>query len=131
MTFLSQLELSRTDLQKCTHIWENWKKENCDHTICPFLSILFYITQPNKAWLFEKFIFELEASYSFKTTCILVRQVITLKKSGGAISKICLISRSPICTLLILISASVKMAGTSATEVYNCMKVDTTGELLI
>ena len=26
-----------------------------------------------KAWLFEKFIFELEVSYSFKITCILLR----------------------------------------------------------
>ena len=33
-----------------------------------------------KAWLFEKFIFELEVSYSFKITCILVRQVILLRK---------------------------------------------------
>ena len=37
----------------------------------------------NMAWLFEKFIFEPEAFYSFKITCILVRQVISLKKNGG------------------------------------------------
>ena len=68
------------------------------------------------AWLFEKFIFELEAFYSLKITCILVRQVIFLKKSGGVISKIYfLISWSLICTPLILLSASVKMTGTSAT----------------
>ena len=55
-----------------------------------------------KACLFEKFIFELEASYSFKITCILVRQVISLKKIGGVISKVhCLVSWSPICTALI------------------------------
>ena len=54
------------------------------------------------AWIFEKFIFELEAFYSFKITCILVRQVISLKKNGGVISKIyCLILWSPICTPLI------------------------------
>ena len=86
----------------------------------------------NTAWVFEKFIFELEAFYSFKITCILVRQVISLKKNGGVISKIyCLILWSPICTPLILVSASVKMAGTSATVTYNSMRVDTPGELLI
>ena len=33
-----------------------------------------------KPWIFEKFIFELEASHSFKITCILVRQAILLRK---------------------------------------------------
>ena len=66
----------------------------------------------NKAWFFEKFIFEIETSNSFKITCILVRQLIPLKKNDGVIGKIyCLISWFPICTPLILISASVKMAG--------------------
>ena len=70
-----------------------------------------------KAWLFKRFIFEIEASYSFKITFILVKQVISLKENGGVISKIyCLISWSPIWTHLILLSASVKMAGTSAAE---------------
>ena len=32
----------------------------------------------SKAWLFETLIFELEASYSFRITCILVRQAYTL-----------------------------------------------------
>ena len=84
-------------------------------------------------WLFEKFVFELEAFYSFKITCIPVRQVISLKKNGGVISKIyCLILWSPICTPLILVSASVKMAGTSATVTYNSiLRVDIPGELLI
>ena len=93
----------------------------------------FFLYDPaNTAWLFEKFIFELEAFYSFKITCILVRQVISLKKNGGVISKIyCLILWSPICTPLILVSASVKMTGTSATVTYNSMRVDTPGELLI
>ena len=96
---LSQLELSRTELPKCT---PSILMENCDHTICPVLSILFYDTVC-KAWLFEKFIFELEASYSFIITCILVRRVISLGKIGVAISKIyCLVSWSPICTLLTL-----------------------------
>ena len=85
-----------------------------------------------KAWLFEKFIFELEASYSFKITCILVRQVISLKKIGGVISKIyCLVSWSPICTPLILLSALIKMASTSTTVIYNSMRVETLVKLLI
>ena len=55
----------------------------------------------------------------------------SLKKNGGVISKIyCLILWSAICTHLILVSASVKMAGTSATVTYNSMRVCTSGELL-
>ena len=82
----------------------------------------------NKDWLFEKLIFELEAFYRFKFSCILVRQVMSLKKNGGVISKIyCLILWSAICTHLILVSASVKMAGTSATVTYSCMRVYTPG----
>ena len=100
------------------------------------LFVLFYqifLYDPaKKAWLFEKFIFELEAFYSFKITCILVMQVIILKKNVGVISKIyCLILWSPICTPLIIVSASVKMAGISATVTYNSMRVYTPGKLLI
>ena len=92
--------------------------ENCDHTICPVLSILFPYVQVHKAWIFEKFPFEVEASYSFKITCILVRHVISLKKNGCDIGKIyCLISWSRICTPLILILASLKMANASATVI--------------
>ena len=84
------------------------------HLSCFISSFLYGLA--NKTWFFEKVIFEIETSYSFKITCILVRQLLPLKKSGGFISKIyCLISWSPICTPLILVSASVKMAGTSAT----------------
>ena len=43
LIILSQLELSRTELTKGT---PNILMENCDHTICPVLSILFYMTQP-------------------------------------------------------------------------------------
>ena len=74
------------------------------------------------AWLFEKFIFELEDFYSFKITCILVRQVISLKENPGVISKIyCLTLWSPVCTPLILVSASVNKS----------MSVETPGKLLI
>ena len=67
---LFQFELSRTELLKCTPstLMEMW------HTIYPVLSILFYMTQR------VKFIFELEASYSFRITCVAVRQVVLLRK---------------------------------------------------
>ena len=104
--------------------------ENCDHTICPVSSILLLYDPACKAWLFEKFIFALEASYSFKITCILVRQEISLKKNG-AISKIYgLVSWSPICTPLILLSALMKMAIISTAVIYNSMRVDTPDKLL-
>ena len=91
------------------------------HLSCFINSFLY--DPANKAWLFEKFIFELEAFYSFKITCILVRQVTSLTKNDGVISKIyCLILWSPICTSLILVSASVKMAGTSATVTYKSVR---------
>ena len=84
-----------------------------------------------KASLFEKLIFELEASYSFKITCILVRQLLSLKKIGAVIIKIyCLASWSPICTPLILLSVSMKMASTSTTVIYNSMRVETPGKRL-
>ena len=99
------------------------------HLSCFINSFLY--DPANKAWLFEKFFFELEAFDSFKITCILVRQVISLKKNGGVISKIyCLIFGVLLCTPLILVLASVKMAGTSATVTYNSMRVCTPGELL-
>ena len=72
----------------------------------------------NKTRFFEKFIIDIETSYSFKITCILVRQLIPLKENGGVLSKIYyLISWSSICTHLILVSASVKMTGTSTTVI--------------
>ena len=106
---------------------------NGNVTIPFVLFYQFFLYDPScKAWLFEKFIFELEASYSFKITCILVRQVISLKKIGGIISKIyCLVSWSPICTSLILLSALVKMESTSTTVIYNSMNIETPGKLLI
>ena len=93
----------------------------------------FFLHDPAcKAWLFEKFIFGLEASYSFKITCIPVRQVISPKKIGGVISKIyCLVSWCPVCTPLILLSALMKIASTSTTVIYNSMRVETPGKLPI
>ena len=91
----------------------------------------FSYSPANKTWLFVKFMFELEASYSFKITCILTKQVISFKKNGSVIRKIYLISWFPVFTLLIFASASVKMAGTSAAVIYSSMWVSTPGELLI
>ena len=48
--------------------------ENFDHAICPGLSVLFLYDQAYRAWLFGRFVFQLEAfSNSFKITCILLR----------------------------------------------------------
>ena len=94
--------------------------------------VFFLYDLASKAWFFEKSIFEIETSYSFKITCILARQLIPLKKNGGVFGKIYfLILWYPICTPLIIVSASVKMAGTSATVMWNSMRVDTPGKLLI
>ena len=109
---LSQSELSRLELPKCSSsiLMENY---NLFCFINSFLCVL-----ANKAWFYEKFIFVIETSYSFKITCILVRQLIPLKENGGVLSKIYyLISWSSICTHLILVSASVKMTGTSTTVI--------------
>ena len=106
--------------------------EKCDHTTFPVSAILFLYNPAYKAWLFENIMFELEASYSFKTTCILVWQVVSLKKNGVVIGKIyCLISWSPICTPLLLVSASLKMASTSATVIGNNVSMNTPGEFLM
>ena len=125
----SQLELWRTELPKCT---PSILMEKCDHTILPVLSALFLYDPACKAWLFEKFILELKASYSFKITCFLVRQAISLKKNAGIISKTdCLVSWSSIYTPLILVSPLVKRASISTTVIYNSMRVDTSAKLLI
>ena len=105
--------------------------EISDHTICPALSILFYMTQPIRLGILQ-ILSLIEAFYSFKVTCILVTQIISHKRNGCVISKIyCLILWSPMCTLLIHVSESVKITGTSATVTYNSMRVDTPGKLLI
>ena len=88
-----------------------------------FYQFHFYYGPAHKAWLFEKFIFELVAPYSFKNPCILIREVISLKQNGGVINKIyCLILWSPICTPLILVSASMKMASASAAVICDSIK---------
>ena len=89
-----------------------------------YFFINFLCDPAHKTCLFEKFIFELEASYSFKITWHLIKQVISLKKNRSLIGKICcLISWSSICIPLILVSASMKMASTSVAVIYNSMRV--------
>ena len=100
---LSQLELT-IELPKLTL---STLMENCDHySICPGWSVLFwYVPALFFIYLvFEKFIFELDAS-SFKVTCILLSQVIFLKKMVVLSAKFTiLISWPPICIPLILIN---------------------------
>ena len=99
------------------------------HLSCSFNS---FLDDPaNKVWIFGKFIFDLEAFCGFKFTGITVRHVISLKKNDGVISKYCcLISWSPICFPAILVSASAKIVGPSATVTYNSMRVSIPGKLL-
>ena len=94
---------------------------NFDLAMCPGLSVLFLYAPAYRAWFFEKFIFELNAfSYSFKITCIPLRQVIYPKKIVMSSAKFPnFIPWSPFCTLLILLSASMKLASTSAALIYN------------
>ena len=130
MTYFVPIGVIKDKITKMyTKLWHNGKLWPY-HLSC-FINSFLYVPA-NTAWIFEKFISELEAFYSFKITCILVRQVTSLTKNDGVISKIyCLILWSPICSPLILLSASAKVAGISATVTYNSMRAETPGKLLI
>ena len=67
------------------------------------------------------FIFEF--LYTFKITCILLRQVIFLLKKMVVLSPkfTILISWSPTCILLILLSTLMKLGSTSVTTLYKSM----------
>ena len=85
---------------------------SCDHIICPGLSILFLYAPAHKAWIFEKFVFELKAfSCEFKIDCILVCQLISLNKKMVVSSRKfkLLKSWSHTCTPLILVLASIEL----------------------
>ena len=89
---------------------------NFDHFICPVWSILFLYAPDHQAWLFQKFIFELDASsYSFKIPFILLRHVISLGKMvvSTANSTILISWSPPICVPLILLLWLMKLASTS------------------
>ena len=112
------MELLKEEFTKVTQIfwWEIFT--------LPFVvayQFYFYMCQPIGLHFLKRFIFELKAfSYSFKITCILLRQIISPMKMVMSSAKFTnLISWSPICTPLILLSASMKLASTSAALVYN------------
>ena len=87
-----------------------------DHIISPDLSILFSYAPAYKAWIFEKFVFELEAfSCDFKVDCILMCQLISLNKNMVVLSGKfnIFISWSHMCIPLILESTSMKIASAS------------------
>ena len=111
---LSQLKLLRVEFSKLTQaFW--WKILTWPFVLA--YQFYFYMSQAIRLdFLFEKFIFELESSsYSFKITCILLRQVICPKKMVMSPAKFTnLISWSPICTLFILLLPSMKLASTLA-----------------
>ena len=77
-----------------------------------------------EAWLFEKFIFDLDASsYSFKITCILSRQLISFKKMVVSSAKFTFsISWSPIYISLIILLALIQLGSTSATIMYKSIE---------
>ena len=65
---------------RVTNVNSKYFNGNFDHFICRIWSILFLYTPDHQPWLFEKLIFELNASsYNFKITCILLRQVILIR----------------------------------------------------
>ena len=97
---------------------------NCDYSSCPGWWILFLYAPPHKGLAFWKNYLwtSLSFSYSLKITCILLRQVISLKKMMVLSVKFTiLISWSPICIPLILLSALMRLASTSAAILYNSL----------
>ena len=95
---------------------------NCDCSSCPGSWILFLYVPPHKGLAFWKNSLwtSLSFSYSLKITCILLRQVISLKNMVELSAKFTiLISWSPICIPLILLSALMRLASTSAAVLYN------------
>ena len=101
-----------------------------DHLSC-FVNLFLY-DPANTAWLFEKFLFELEAFYGFKITCILVRQVIFLLKKWWRYQQNLLFNFMVSYLYLFNPCISISENGRYLSPVtYNSMKVDTPGELLI
>ena len=77
-----------------------------------------------ETWHFEKFIFELDASsYSFIITCILSRQIISLKKVLMSSEKFTiLISWSLVCIPVFVLLALMELASTSALIMYKSIE---------
>ena len=105
-----------------TKIKFKYFNENCDYSSWPGWWILFLYALPHKGLAFWKNYLwtSLSFSYSLKITSILLRQVISLKKMVVLSVKFTiLISWSPICIPLILLSALMRLASTSAAVLYN------------
>ena len=118
MIILSHLELSRIGLPKLN---SSILIEIVTIPVGQVDELYFYMHYPIKAWLLGKIIFKLISfSYSLKITCILLRQVISLKKMVVLSVKFnILISWSPFCIPLILLSALMRLASISAAVLYN------------
>ena len=107
---------------RVTNVNSKYFNGNFDHFICRIWSILFLYTPDHQPWLFEKLIFELNASsYNFKITCILLRQVIYLNKMVlSSVKSTILISWSlPASVPLILLLELMKLAHTSVSLMCN------------
>ena len=105
-----------------TKIEFKYFKGNCHYSSWPAWLILFLYALPHKGLTFWKNYLwtNLSFSYSLKITCILLRQVISLKKMVVLSVKFTiLISWSPICIPLILLSALMRLVSTSAAVLYN------------
>ena len=95
---------------------------NCDYFSWPGWWILFLYTLLHKGLAFWKNYLwtSLSFSYSLKTTCIVIRQVIFLKKIVVLSVKFTnLMSWTTIYISLILLSALMRLASTSAAILYN------------
>ena len=107
---------------KLTKIKFKYFNGNCDYSSWPGWWLLFLYALPHKGLTFWKNYLwtNLSFSYSLKITCILLRQVISLKEMVVLWVKFTIIiSWSPICIPLILLSALTRLASTSAAVLYN------------
>ena len=93
---------------------------DCDYSSWPGWWILFLYAITLKGLAFwENYLWtSLSFSYSLKITCILLRQVISLKKMVISVKFTILISWSPIYIPLILLSTLMRLASTSAAVLY-------------
>ena len=97
---------------------------NCDYSSCPGWWILFLYTPFHKSFAFWKIYLwaSLSFSHSLKITCVLLRQVISLKKMVVfSVKFTILISWSPICIPLIILSALMRLASKSVAILYNSL----------
>ena len=119
MIILSHLELARVDLQKLN---SSILMEIVTISAGQVDEFYFYLHHPHKSLAFwKKYPWtSLSFSYSLKITCILLRQVVSLKKMVVLSVKFTiLISWSPICIPLMLLSLLMRLAITSAAVLYD------------